>query len=129
MPGPAFEGDERTVQLVAINGTARYRTTALMGADGPGLEQLAVGGEQRVLYLGQATEDPDVAAVSYADARAKLADALQNIKAMVLEQEHQHGPEARERFSISCGARPIRDSALSEPPIPLRMATAARTRA
>ena len=91
---PLFEGDERTVQLVAINGTRRYGTTALMTADGPGLEKLAVGGEQRVLYLTQATEDPDVAAVSYAEARAKLADALQNVKAMALEQEHQHGPEA-----------------------------------
>ena len=65
-----------------------------MVADGPGLETLAVGGEQRVLYLEQATEDPDVAAISYAEAQAKLADALQNIKAIRLEQESQRGPEA-----------------------------------
>ena len=91
---PLFEGDERTVQLVAINGTLRYGTPAVMAADGPGLETLAVGGETRVLYLAQATEDPDVAALSYADAQAKLADALQNIKAIRLEQEREHGPEA-----------------------------------
>ena len=91
---PLFEGNERTVLLVAINGTPRYGTPALMAADGPGLEKLAVGGEQRVLYLTQATEDPDVAALSYADAQAKLADALQNIKAIRLEQEHKQGPEA-----------------------------------
>ena len=91
---PLFEGDERTVQLVAINGTPRYGTSALMVADGPGLETLTVGGEQRVLYLTQATEDPDVAALSYAQAQAKLADALQNIKAIRLEQERGHGPEA-----------------------------------
>ena len=91
---PLFEGDERTVQLVAIDGTPRYGTPALMAADGPGLEKLAVGGQPRVLYLTQATEDPDVAALSYAEAQAKLADALQNIKAIRLEQERGHGPEA-----------------------------------
>lgn len=91
---PLFEGDERTVQLVAIDGTPRYGTPALMAADGPGLEKLAVGGQPRVLYLTQATEDPDVAGISYAEAQAKLADALQNIKAIRLEQERGHGPEA-----------------------------------
>jgi 5-methylthioadenosine/S-adenosylhomocysteine deaminase len=91
---PLFEGDERTVQLVAINGTPRYGTPALMAADGPGLEKLAVGGEQRVLYLTQAAEDPDVAAHGYAEAQAKLVDALQNIKAIRLEQESKQRPEA-----------------------------------
>jgi hypothetical protein len=84
---PLFEGDERTVQLVAINGTPRYGTPALMVADGPGLETLAVGGEQRVLYLQQTTEDPDVSAIGYAQARAKLEDTLQNIKSVRLGQE------------------------------------------
>jgi 5-methylthioadenosine/S-adenosylhomocysteine deaminase len=91
---PLFEGDERTVQLVAINGAPRYGAPALMAADGPGLEKLTVGGEPRVLYLTQATEDPDVAALGYAEAQAKLADALQNIKAIRLEQESKRGPEA-----------------------------------
>jgi len=91
---PLFEGDERTVQLVAINGTPRYGTPALMVTDGPGLEKLTVGGQPRVLYLTQATEDPDVAALSYAEAQAKLADALENIKAIRLEQESKHAPAA-----------------------------------
>ncbi len=91
---PLFEGDERSVQLVAINGTPRYGTPAIMVADGPGLEALSVGGEARVLYLAQATEDPDVAAITYAEAQGKLADALQNIKAIRLEQERRRGPEA-----------------------------------
>jgi hypothetical protein len=91
---PVFAGDERTVQLVAINGTPRYGTPALMVTDGPGLEKLTIGGEQRVLYLTQATEDPEVAALSYADAQAKLADALQNIKEIRLEQESKHAPAA-----------------------------------
>jgi cytosine/adenosine deaminase-related metal-dependent hydrolase len=85
--GPLFKGDERTVQLVAINGTPRYGTPALMAADGPGIETLTIGGESRVLYLTQATEDPDVEAISLAAATAKMTDALQNIKALRLEQE------------------------------------------
>jgi cytosine/adenosine deaminase-related metal-dependent hydrolase len=84
---PLFAGDERTVQLVAINGTPRYGTPALMAADGPGVEALTVGGEKRVLYLTQATEDPDVAALSLAQATAKLTDALANLQAIRLEQE------------------------------------------
>jgi len=65
-----------------------------MAADGAGVERITVGGESRVLYLTQATEDPDVAAIGYADAQSKLADALQNIKAIRLEQESRRGPEA-----------------------------------
>jgi 5-methylthioadenosine/S-adenosylhomocysteine deaminase len=90
---PLLRGDERTVRLVAINGTPRYGTTAMMVADGPGLEQITVGGQGRVLYLTQTTEDPDVAALTYSAAQAKLADALENIKEIRLEQEAKHGPE------------------------------------
>jgi hypothetical protein len=84
---PLFEGDERTVQLVAINGTPRYGTPALMAADGPGLETLTVGGEQRMLFLTQATEDPDVAALAFGAAQTALRSALSNLKAIRLEQE------------------------------------------
>lgn len=84
---PLFQGDERTIQLVAINGTPRYGTPALMVTDGPGLETLTVGGEQRVLYLTQATEDPDVAALGFGAAKAALENALSNLKAIRLEQE------------------------------------------
>jgi cytosine/adenosine deaminase-related metal-dependent hydrolase len=88
-----FAGDERQVQLVVINGTPRYGTPAMMVADGPDLELLAVGGEPRVLYLKQETEDPDVSALSFAQAQAKLKDALHNIKQIRVEQESQHPPE------------------------------------
>jgi 5-methylthioadenosine/S-adenosylhomocysteine deaminase len=95
---PLFAGDERTVQLVAINGTPRYGTPALMSIDAAGMETITVGGEQRALYLRQATEDPDVSALGYNDARSKLADALANLKSMRLEQEAARpeptGPEA-----------------------------------
>lgn len=90
---PLFSGDERRVQLVAINGTPRYGTPALMIADGPHLEKLRVGGEQRVLFLEQETGDPDVATLGYRDAHRKLADALDNIKELRLEQERKQTPE------------------------------------
>ncbi len=103
---PLFAGDERAVQLVAINGTPRYGTPAMLVADGPGLEKLAVGGEPRVLYLAQQTGDPDVAAVGYGEARAKLADALHNIKEIRLEQEGRHGPETLEAAPVVSAGHP-----------------------
>lgn len=97
---PLFKGDERTVQLVAIDGTPRYGTPALMVADGPGLETITVGGEPRVLYLTQATEDPDVAALSYAQAQARLTDALQNLPSIRRAQEAAH-PATRQPEALA----------------------------
>jgi cytosine/adenosine deaminase-related metal-dependent hydrolase len=91
---PIFEGDERTIQLVVINGTPRYGTPALMATDGPHLEKLRIGGEQRVLYLKQDTEDPDVSATTYRHAHAELNKAFHDIKELRLEQESKHVPKA-----------------------------------
>lgn len=91
---PIFQGDERTIQLVVINGTPRYGTPALMATDGPHLEKLRIGGEQRVVYLKQDTEDPDVSAISYRHAHAQLNKALHDIKQLRLEQENKHVPKA-----------------------------------
>jgi 5-methylthioadenosine/S-adenosylhomocysteine deaminase len=88
-----FQGDERNVLLVAIDGTPRYGVPTMMSADGPHTEQIVLGGEQRVLYLAQDTEDPDVAALGFADAKAKLKDALANIKQIRLEQEKGGAPK------------------------------------
>ena len=88
-----FQGDERNVLLVTIDGTPRYGTPAMMSADGPKTEQIVVGGEQRVLYLAQDTEDPDVSALSFAAAKAKLEDALTHIKEIRLEQEAKDAPK------------------------------------
>jgi 5-methylthioadenosine/S-adenosylhomocysteine deaminase len=90
---PLFQGDERNVLLVTIDGTPRYGTPAMMSADGPKTEQIVVGGEQRVLYLAQDTEDPDVSALSFAAAKAKLEDALAHVKEIRLEQEAKHAPK------------------------------------
>jgi cytosine/adenosine deaminase-related metal-dependent hydrolase len=85
-----FEGDERKVALVVVNGTPRYGTTSMMVSKGPDLERLTVGGEDRVLYLKQDQADPEVAALSYAQAQGKLKDALQNVKQIRLAQEGKH---------------------------------------
>jgi 5-methylthioadenosine/S-adenosylhomocysteine deaminase len=89
---PLFAGDERRVQLVSLKGTPRYGTPALLGGDAPDVEKLLLGGEDRVLYLKQDTEDPDVATMTLAEATSKLKDALTNIKELRLEQESQHAP-------------------------------------
>jgi len=91
---PLLHGDERQVQLVSINGTPRFGSPAMMVTDGPDIESLEVGGQQRVLYLKQATEDPDVSALSFAQAQANLKDALLNIKDIRLEQESKQAPGA-----------------------------------
>lgn len=91
---PLFDGDERRVQLVAVNGTPRYGTPTLMAANGAGMETFEVGGEERVLYLEQETADPDVSALGARKAQAQLRDALQNVKELRLEQERrQAAPE------------------------------------
>jgi len=88
-----FQGDERNVLLVTIDGTPRYGTPAMMSVDGPQTEQIVVGGQQRVLYLAQDTEDPDVSALSFAAAKAKLEDALAHIKEIRLKQEAENAPK------------------------------------
>jgi hypothetical protein len=64
----------------------------MMVAEGSEIETFAVGGEQRVLYLKQDTGDPDVAALGFAEAKAKLTDALHNVKELRLEQERTWAP-------------------------------------
>jgi 5-methylthioadenosine/S-adenosylhomocysteine deaminase len=98
---PLFEGDERTVQLVVINGTPRYGTPALMATDGEGLEKFDVGGEPRVLYLKQDSQDPDVAALSYRHAHADLTAALRDIKQIRQAQEAADAAPAAEPLAAA----------------------------
>src|SRR5206468_8501927 len=61
--GDAYEGllraTETEIQLVMINGVARYGTPALMSQLSPGGESVSVGAAARRLFLTQATGDPD----------------------------------------------------------------------
>src|SRR4029079_16863577 len=67
---------ETAVRLVMIDGAARFGAPKLMKALGGGGEKLHVGGEARVLGRLYPTPEPAVAALSLAEARARLTDAL-----------------------------------------------------
>jgi 5-methylthioadenosine/S-adenosylhomocysteine deaminase len=73
------DASEADIDLVMINGVPRSGTTTLMTALGLTGEHVTVGGDVRVLNLAQADADPEVAAVSVADAIATLTTALQDL--------------------------------------------------
>jgi len=79
---------ETSIHLVMINGIARYGTPDLMQQLSPGGEALRVGGQDRVVFLQQATADPDVAAIELGEAQDTLTEALQDLPtlAKALEQ-------------------------------------------
>jgi 5-methylthioadenosine/S-adenosylhomocysteine deaminase len=77
--GALLKANERSIQLVMINGVPRCGTPALMQSFGIGGENFAVGGSARVLNLAQATEDPDVAPIPLTLAKTRLTKALQSL--------------------------------------------------
>ncbi len=71
------QATESDIRLVVINGIARAGTRPLMDSLGLGYgERVTVGGTLRLLNLAQATADPTVAALSAAEAVARLEEAL-----------------------------------------------------
>lgn len=70
---------ETSVQLVMINGIARYGTPPLMLQLSPGGETLQVGGHPRQVFLQQATADPDVAAVDLEEAQDTLTAVFKDL--------------------------------------------------
>ena len=78
---------ETAVQLVLINGIARYGTPELMGSLCPEAETIRVGGLQRQVYLQQATQDPDVAAVDLGEAMDTLKEAFKDMPKLAKELE------------------------------------------
>jgi hypothetical protein len=88
---------ETSISLVMINGIARYGTPDLMQQLSPGGETLSVGGQARVVFLQQAMEDPDVAAIELGDAQGTLTEALQDLPtlAKALEQAPPAAPAIR----------------------------------
>jgi hypothetical protein len=77
--GALIKASERSIQLVMINGVARYGTPELMKKLGALGEKLKVGGEDKVLFLEQKTADPDVAPISIKQAKTKLSKALKGL--------------------------------------------------
>ena len=77
--GALIRAAEHSIQLVMINGVARYGTPDIMSQLGVSGENLTVGGKKKVLYLAQKTADPDVAPISLKKAKAKLGKALKDL--------------------------------------------------
>ncbi|MFB3922576.1 MAG: amidohydrolase family protein [Terriglobia bacterium] len=74
-----LKANESAIQLVMINGVARYGEPAIMKSLGVSGESYKVGGEAKVLNLKQATSDPDVALISLTQARKRLTKALKDL--------------------------------------------------
>ena len=70
---------EPAINLVMINGVARYGLSGVMKALTPRGETVRVGGKTRRLFLHQETADPDVAPVSLRAARRALEAAFRNL--------------------------------------------------
>jgi hypothetical protein len=72
-----LDATEAQIDLVVINGVPRVGTHDLMAGLGlGGGEKLSVAGQARVLNLDQPNADPDVAALSVAEAIDRLEQAL-----------------------------------------------------
>ena len=82
-----IKSKETDIQLVMINGVARYGVPALMTVLAPGGETVSVGGESRKLFLKQETADPDVASVSLHNATTTMHDALRDIVKLAKKAE------------------------------------------
>ena len=78
---------ETSIRLVMINGVARYGAPDLMDAFGSEGEKLTVGGQQRRLFLKQATADPDVSSVSLRRARSTLSKAFRDLPKLARDLE------------------------------------------
>jgi len=78
---------ETDIQLVMINGIARYGVPALMKPFAKREQTLRVGGSTRWLFLKQETGDPDVAEVSLYTAKRTLRAAFRDIAKLARQLE------------------------------------------
>lgn len=84
-----IEAREDDVTLVVINGVPRFGRPSLMESlDAPVTESVTVGGEARDLSLDQATGDPLVGALTLAEARDRLTDALGQLPRLAAQLEN-----------------------------------------
>lgn len=89
-----LNASEKDIQLVLINGTARYGTPSLMRECGAAGESVRVGGTARQVFLEQKTGDPVVGKISLGGARATLQDALSRLPDLAKELEKPTAPSA-----------------------------------
>ncbi len=80
---------EMSIQLVMIHGMPRYGEPALMKRLGATGDRVRVGGVVKAMHLDQEEEDPDVAKISLADAKTKLAAALKKLPQLAREAKRE----------------------------------------
>jgi 5-methylthioadenosine/S-adenosylhomocysteine deaminase len=80
---------ESAIELVVVGGVPRFGRTSIMTELGVGStgEAWSVGSAKRILYLADPAADPLVAALSLAQAKSTLADALANLPALAAKLE------------------------------------------
>lgn len=94
-----LRANESAIQLVMINGVARYGEPVIMKSLGASGENVTVGGQKRMLHLAQKTSDPDVALISLDQARKKLTKALKDLPRLK--------PPAPPRAKLAALAQPL----------------------
>lgn len=87
--GRLLEASERSVVLVAVNGVVRYGQPGFLPPDA---ERLDVAGSPRALFLDQASVDPVVAEVTFAEAVSRLEDGLSRLSELAAALEAEAGP-------------------------------------
>jgi 5-methylthioadenosine/S-adenosylhomocysteine deaminase len=86
---------ESDLTLVMIAGVARLGVPSVMERLGPVDEKVTIGARDRVLNLRQPLGDPDVGAISLAEAKTTLARALRDLPALAKRLEQAAvGPQA-----------------------------------
>jgi cytosine/adenosine deaminase-related metal-dependent hydrolase len=80
---------ETDIRLIVIDGRPVVGTPGAMAALGAAGERLTVGGKRRVIDYGPG--DPKVPSVTYAEARAALADALQRLPHLLADEAAGRG--------------------------------------
>ncbi|SAL56768.1 S-triazine hydrolase [Caballeronia terrestris] len=102
-----IESKETAIQLVMINGVARYGLPAIMRALDAEGETLKVGKEERQLFLEQATGDPDVAKVSLGAATKALKRAFKQLPKLAKEIESGKPAPANARLAAMDAPKPV----------------------
>lgn len=85
--------DEGDLRLVVINGTPRYGTPGLMRRFSEhSLETIRFTGKERLLHLKHAASEPGVEALTLAQAKRRLEDAMDQLPVLAARLETQPGP-------------------------------------
>jgi hypothetical protein len=88
-----LESTEADIRLVAIDGVARYGTSAFLKAlTGSKVEAVTVGGEERALNLVDAAGDPDVGELTLKEATRALTKALKDLPKLARELKAKPKP-------------------------------------